>query len=99
MGVYNKDGEIRLIGAMFEGAQWELQDGVLITAIIELVGAAEVLEHLDADEVLEWLGDNKEPQKVFTYDELEVWALDNDFVSAANLDYEDPPGYEERERY
>ena len=99
MGIYDKAGEIRLIQAMLDGAQWEVQDGVLIEALLEVVGVDDVMEHLKIEDVLEWLGENKAPDKVFTHDELSEWATDNDFVNAAEMDNYDPDGYEERERY
>ena len=99
MGIYDKAGEIRLIQAMLDGAQWEVQDGVLIEALLEVVGVDDVMEHLKIEDVLEWLGEDKQPDKIFTQEELEEWAHDNDFVSAAEMDNYDPDGYEERERY
>ena len=99
MGVYNRRGEIQLISAILDAAQYDVQDGVLVEALLEVVGVEDVMEHLKIDEVLEWLGENKTPAKVFTQEELEEWAHDNDFVSAAEMDNYDPDGYEERERY
>jgi hypothetical protein len=92
MGVYDKEGEIRLMATMLEAAQWELQDGVLIAAIIEIEGASQVLESIGKDTLVDMVGEVYEPEDLFTYEDLHEWAR-------ANIEFEDDPGYEERERY
>ena len=77
----------------------ENDTSLAIAEFVEQVGESELIEHLDRDSLTEAVGEKYKPEEVFTQEELEVWANDNDFVNAAEMDTYDPPGYEERERY
>ena len=73
--------------------------GIAIAEFIEQVGASELLAHIDKRILVETIGEEYEPKDIFNQEDLEEWATDNDFVSAAEMDNYDPPGYEERARY
>ena len=75
MSVYDKAGEIRLLSAMLEAAQWELQDDVIEAAAIEVCGADEILALIERSAVLEWLDSERlKPEDLFEHEELEEWA-------------------------
>ena len=97
MSIYDKAGEVRLWVAIFEAAQWELHAGVLTEALLETVGGADLLEHLDKDDIVDWVVGELNPGDVFDEDALKEWASENGFVDGSEP--YDPEGYEERERY
>ncbi len=99
MPIYDRESEIRLWVTIFEAAQWELAEGVLIAAIIEAFEGAEVLEYLETEDIHEYVVGEAKPEEVFDEDALKEWANENDFVAIADLENSDPEGYEESVRY
>jgi hypothetical protein len=76
MGIYDKAGQIHLIASMLEAMQWNLEEGVIEAAVIEVIGKDELLTHFSKDDLRDYLGEHESPAAVFTYEDLEGWAIE-----------------------
>ena len=91
--------DAKIVSRIMDALTWEMTSADVIDGVLDHFQVDEVLEQMTLDDILEYLGENKAPSSVFSEEELEEWARDNDFVSAAEMDNYDPDGEEERVRY
>ena len=91
--------DANIVSRIMDALTWEMTNSDVLEGVLDHFGPEEVLEQIGKKAIIEYLGEEEQPQDIFTEEELEEWARDNDFVSAAEMDNYDPPGYEERERY
>lgn len=69
--------------------------GLAIAEFLDQVGESEMLAHMDKDTLVQAIGEEYEPDDIFTLEDLDEWAQERGY----RQDVDDPPGYEERVRY